>query len=150
MSCRVTTDLSLMLELWTELVIVHGKPRHPQSQGFVEQANSDIKDMLIAWMSVNDTRDWSVGNTFVQFRNNSRLNNCRPTPRLTNCRSTPKLTNCRSTLSLTNCRSTPKLTNCRSTPRLTNCRSTPRLTNCRSTTILTSCRSTPRMTSCKE
>ena len=27
-----------LMELWTELVIVHGKPRHPQSQGSVERA----------------------------------------------------------------------------------------------------------------
>ena len=52
-------------------MIVHGKPRHPQSQGSVERANSDIKDMLIAWMSENDTRDRSVGIKFVQFRKNS-------------------------------------------------------------------------------
>ena len=32
-------------ELWPELIMVHGKPRHPQSQGSVERANSDIKDM---------------------------------------------------------------------------------------------------------
>ena len=27
--------------------------------------------MLIAWMSDNDTRDWTVGLKFVQFQNNS-------------------------------------------------------------------------------
>ena len=57
-----------LMEVCTELGTVHGKPRHPESQGSVERANSDIKDMLIAWMSENDTRDWSVGITFVQFR----------------------------------------------------------------------------------
>ena len=35
-------------KLWPELRLVHGKPRHPQSQGSVERANSDIKDMLIS------------------------------------------------------------------------------------------------------
>ena len=34
------------------LVMVNGKPRHPQSQGSVERANSDIKDMLVAWMGI--------------------------------------------------------------------------------------------------
>ena len=43
----------------------------PQSQGSVERANSDLKDMLIAWMSENETRDWTVGIKFVQFRKNS-------------------------------------------------------------------------------
>ena len=35
-------------EFWPRLVMVHGKPRHPQSQGSVERANGDIKDMLVA------------------------------------------------------------------------------------------------------
>ena len=35
---------------WPTLMLVHGKPRHPQSQGSVERANGDIKDMLVAWM----------------------------------------------------------------------------------------------------
>ena len=37
--------------MWPTLKLVHGKPRHPQSQGSVERANGDIKDMLVAWMS---------------------------------------------------------------------------------------------------
>ena len=37
----------------------------------MERANCDIKDMLIAWMSDNDTRDSTVGLTFVQFQKNS-------------------------------------------------------------------------------
>ncbi|KAG1682661.1 KRAB-A domain-containing protein 2 [Nymphon striatum] len=63
--------ISELKELWTGLLLVHGKPRHPQSQGSVERANSDIKDMLCAWMSENKTTDWSVGIRFVQFMKNS-------------------------------------------------------------------------------
>ena len=40
---RVITELSL---LWTNLKIVHGKPRHPQSQGSVERSNQDAKLLL--------------------------------------------------------------------------------------------------------
>ena len=40
--------ISELMELWPELVIVHGKPRHPQSHGSVERANYDIKDMFVA------------------------------------------------------------------------------------------------------
>ena len=57
--------------VWPRLVMVHGKPRHPQSQGSVERANSDIKDMLVAWMDDNQTTDWSLGIKFVQFQKNS-------------------------------------------------------------------------------
>jgi transposase InsO family protein len=38
-----------------ELVIVHGRPRHPQSQGSVERTNTEIKEMIISWMNDNDT-----------------------------------------------------------------------------------------------
>ncbi|XP_068206695.1 uncharacterized protein [Palaemon carinicauda] len=58
-------------DLRTRLRLVHGKPWHPQSQGSVERANSDIKDMLAAWLSDNNTRDWSLGLRFVQNQKNS-------------------------------------------------------------------------------
>ena len=57
--------------IWPDLKIIHGKPRHPQSQGSVERANRDIKDMLSAWLGDNNTRDWTVGIKFVQFHKNS-------------------------------------------------------------------------------
>ena len=50
--------------------MVHGKPRHPQSQGSVERPNSDIKDILVAWVSDNNTQDWTVRVKFVQQQKN--------------------------------------------------------------------------------
>jgi IS30 family transposase len=32
-----------LLELWPECKLVHGKPRHSQSQGSVERTNRDIE-----------------------------------------------------------------------------------------------------------
>ena len=64
---QVITELK---ELWPQLVMVHGKPRHPQSQGSVERANSDIKDILVAWISDNNTKDWTVGLKFTQQQKN--------------------------------------------------------------------------------
>ncbi|XP_037802982.1 KRAB-A domain-containing protein 2-like [Penaeus monodon] len=53
--------ISELKELWPQLIMVCGKPRHPQSQGSVERANGDIKDMLHAWiMADNKTQDCSV------------------------------------------------------------------------------------------
>ncbi|XP_076089944.1 KRAB-A domain-containing protein 2-like [Mytilus galloprovincialis] len=66
-TAHIITELK---SLWSELVIVHGRPRHPQSQGSVERANADIKEMLISWMNDNDTRQWSEGLRFVQFQKN--------------------------------------------------------------------------------
>ena len=53
--------ISELKDLWPQLHLVHGKPCHPQSQGSGERANTDIKDMLAAWLSDNNTRDWSLG-----------------------------------------------------------------------------------------
>ena len=54
-------------DLWKDLVIVHGKPWHHHSQGSVECANGDIKDMLVAWMGENETINWTTCIKFVQF-----------------------------------------------------------------------------------
>jgi len=39
----VINELHIM---WNEVKIVHGKPRHSQSQGSVERANRDVQEML--------------------------------------------------------------------------------------------------------
>ena len=67
----VISELKLM---WPELVIVHGKPRHPQSQGSIERSNGDIHDMLTAWLRDNESTKWSIGIKFVQIQKNSALN----------------------------------------------------------------------------
>ena len=67
-TASVITELK---QLWPDLLMVHGKPRYPQSQGSVERLNCDIKDMLIAWLGDNNTSDWPVGLKFVQFSKNT-------------------------------------------------------------------------------
>ena len=67
-TAAVTTEVC---KLWPELKIVHSKPRMPQSQGSIERANGDIKDMLICWMDDHNSTDWTTGITFVQFMKNS-------------------------------------------------------------------------------
>lgn len=57
-------------EMWPELIIVHGKPRHSQSQGSVERANQDVERMLTTWMQDNNTNHWAEGLRFVQLMKN--------------------------------------------------------------------------------
>mgnify|MGYP002224300848 CR=1 FL=1 len=67
--------------MWSELKIVHGKPRHSQSQGSVERANQDIENMLTTWIETNQTLHWSEGLRFVQFMKNRAHHediNCSP------------------------------------------------------------------------
>ncbi|KAI6647401.1 KRAB-A domain-containing protein 2-like [Oopsacas minuta] len=78
--CKVTMAVSSQTGdprtqiVWPALIMVHGKPRHPQSEGSVGRANGDIKDMLIAWIGDTSTADWwSTGIKFVQFQKNSSL-----------------------------------------------------------------------------
>ncbi|XP_063399678.1 KRAB-A domain-containing protein 2-like [Mytilus trossulus] len=59
--------------MWPELVIVHGKPRHPQSQCSIERSNGDIHDMLTACMRDNELTKWSTGMKFVHIQKNSAL-----------------------------------------------------------------------------
>jgi len=39
--------------MWDGVKIVHGKPRHSQTQGSIERANQDIQNLLRAWMYEN-------------------------------------------------------------------------------------------------
>ncbi|XP_031332774.1 KRAB-A domain-containing protein 2-like [Photinus pyralis] len=66
----VNKVISEVTQLWPELKIVHGKPRHSQSQGSVERANQDIENMLASWMADNKTTKWSEGLRYVQFMKN--------------------------------------------------------------------------------
>ncbi|XP_022177881.1 KRAB-A domain-containing protein 2-like [Myzus persicae] len=65
---HIINDLVLM---WDGLKIVHGKPRHSQSQGSVERANQDIEKIIYAWMEENQSRKWSEGLRFCQFAKNN-------------------------------------------------------------------------------
>jgi len=67
----VNSIINEIKELWPECIIVHGRSRHPQSQGSIERSNQDVENMLRAWMKDNKTKKWSIGLKFVQFQKNS-------------------------------------------------------------------------------
>lgn len=62
-----------VMELWKGVVIVNGRPRHPQSQGSVERANQDVEQMLGNWMKDNNSKNWVLGLNFVQIAKNTRM-----------------------------------------------------------------------------
>jgi hypothetical protein len=64
--------ISRLMEIWPDAKIVHGQPRHPQSQGFVEHANQDSERMLYTWLHDNNTNNWLLGLNFVQLAKNTR------------------------------------------------------------------------------
>ena len=63
----------------------------PENQGSVEHTNGDIKDMLVAWMSENNTQDWSVGLCFVQNMNSAHHSGIKRTPYKAMFGSNPKV-----------------------------------------------------------
>ncbi|CAM4890692.1 unnamed protein product [Rotaria socialis] len=65
---KVIEELAL---IWKDLKIIHGKPRHPQSQGSVERSNQDTKQLLGRWIRENNSNKWTEGLRFVKFQKNS-------------------------------------------------------------------------------
>jgi len=61
-----------LLKTWKECKIVHGSPRHPQSQGSVERANVDIETMVTQWMKDENSTKWSWGIHFIAHKKNNR------------------------------------------------------------------------------
>ena len=57
-----------LTDMWPGMKLVHGKPRHSQSQGSVERPNQDVREMLVAWISDNNTKTWSEGLRFIQSK----------------------------------------------------------------------------------
>jgi hypothetical protein len=59
-----------LCEMWNDIKIVQGKPRHSKLQGSVERANQDVENMLATWMETNNTTKWSEALRFVQAMKN--------------------------------------------------------------------------------
>ena len=51
-------------KLWPDVMIIHGRPRHPQSQGLIERGNGDLQLKLGKWLDTNG-ESWSKGLKFV-------------------------------------------------------------------------------------
>ena len=67
---RVIKDV---VKLWPGCKMVHGKPRHSQSQGSVERANQDVENILACWLKDNNTTKWADGLQHVQWAKNNRF-----------------------------------------------------------------------------
>ena len=66
----------LLEKMWPRLRIVHGRPRHPQSQGSVERTDAEVTRLLRNWRGENGGKDasWVQGLPFVQFQINKAYN----------------------------------------------------------------------------
>lgn len=75
----VNKIISELVKIWPELKIVHGRVRHPQSQGSVERLNKVIKPLLRGWCETNKihVQNWHIGCSFVQWYINTKVNRTR-------------------------------------------------------------------------
>lgn len=69
-TAQVIKDLKI---LWTGLMILNGRPRHPQSQGLVERGNATLCDILGKFMHDRDTNEWSSCLAPVVYSMNTSL-----------------------------------------------------------------------------
>ncbi|XP_046608871.1 KRAB-A domain-containing protein 2-like [Neodiprion virginianus] len=60
-----------LVSLWPSCKMVHGRPRHSQTQESVERANADVENMLRAWMIDNKSNEWARGCYEVQWLKNT-------------------------------------------------------------------------------
>src|SRR4051794_15545243 len=61
---------------WEGCKLVHGKPRHSQTQGSVERCNQDVENILRCYLKDNNTNQWVAALPTlpkVQWMKNSRL-----------------------------------------------------------------------------
>ena len=60
-------------KLWPGLKIIHGRPRHSQSQGSIERSNGDIQGILGSWMRDNNSTNWSHALPMVMYKKNNKF-----------------------------------------------------------------------------
>ena len=62
---------NMMKAFWPGTILVHGSPRHPQSQGSIERSNADVKMMLSGFMREVDTNNWAGLLKKIQWTKNT-------------------------------------------------------------------------------
>ena len=54
-----------------DCTLIYGRPRHPQTQGLVEQANGTVEKMIAAAMEQHKTKEWTKLLPSIQFTLNT-------------------------------------------------------------------------------
>ncbi|CAF3372080.1 unnamed protein product [Rotaria socialis] len=65
---KIILDLKIN---WPDLIIINGRPRHPQSQGLVERSNAVVQQMLGKYLEKNKTLNWpdALGSVMLAMNN---------------------------------------------------------------------------------
>jgi hypothetical protein len=54
-----------IVDIWKDVVVLHGCPRHPTCQGSAEHPNQHVEQMLSTWLCDRETNNWVQGLCFV-------------------------------------------------------------------------------------
>ncbi|CAF0823577.1 unnamed protein product [Brachionus calyciflorus] len=65
--------ITRLIESWDgNCKIIHGRPRHPQSQGLVEQGNGTLERMIASMMTQFNTNNWVKLLPIIMFNLNTQ------------------------------------------------------------------------------
>jgi hypothetical protein len=73
---RVFGYFGVPILLQSDVTHIFGRPRHPQSQGLVEQSNGTIQNMLNAMMTQYCTDNWVKLLPRVMYNLNTQVASC--------------------------------------------------------------------------
>lgn len=66
----VTSVINKLHDIWDEVKIDCGWPKHSESQESIEKTNRDLQEMLSTWMDKKNSLDWPSALKFIQFKKN--------------------------------------------------------------------------------
>ncbi|XP_070206542.1 KRAB-A domain-containing protein 2-like [Littorina saxatilis] len=62
-----------LVKIWEGMIIINGRPRHPQSQGCAERGNGDVQLKLGKWMEANEDKGWTQGLLHITYATNTSV-----------------------------------------------------------------------------
>jgi hypothetical protein len=69
--------IKCLTDIWPGLKIIHGRPRHPQSQGLVERGNGILEKKIGIWMETKNDQSWTTALNYIIYTMNNSV--CRAT-----------------------------------------------------------------------
>jgi hypothetical protein len=63
----VDSIISEVKNIWPDVLMVRGSPRHSGSNGGVERVNQTVQVKLAGWMKQNNSKRWAIGAKFCQW-----------------------------------------------------------------------------------
>lgn len=69
--------ISLLVNWEGDVTHIFGRPRHPESQGLVEQANGTVRNILNSMMAQFGTNNWVKLLPTVMYNLNTQVSSCK-------------------------------------------------------------------------